>query len=111
MRNSVLLWFTSVCVALTCPPARAQQITHTDRPPVHDHGNAMPAQGNFGDVSFPNSGSKAAQEPFLRGVKLLHNFQYDDAILAFQEAQKADPDFALAYWGEAMAHNYTLWAE
>jgi tetratricopeptide (TPR) repeat protein len=71
----------------------------------------MPATGNFGELSFPNSGNEAAQVPFLRGVKLLHNFQYEDAIEAFQQAQKVDPDFALAYWGEAMAHNYTLWAE
>jgi tetratricopeptide (TPR) repeat protein len=82
---------------------------NSDRPEGHQH--AMPANGNFGELSFPNSGKPAAQAPFLRGVKLLHNFQYEDAIEAFQQAQKADPDFALAYWGEAMAHNYTLWAE
>jgi len=71
----------------------------------------MPTNGNFGELAFPNSGNLAAQGPFLRGVKLLHNFQYDEAIEAFQNAQKADPNFALAYWGEAMSHNYTLWAE
>lgn len=71
----------------------------------------MLASGNFGELSFPNSGKPAAQAPFLRGVKLLHNFQYEEAIEAFQQAQKADPNFALAYWGEAMSHNYTLWAE
>jgi tetratricopeptide (TPR) repeat protein len=39
----------------------------------------------------------------------LHNFQYEDAVEAFQEAQRLDPGFALAYWGEAMAYNQTLW--
>ena len=82
-----------------------------DRPAAHKHDHAMPASDKLGELSFPNSGSEAAQAPFLRGVKLLHNFQYEQAIEAFQEAQKADPDFALAYWGEAMSHNYTLWAE
>src|SRR5205085_5281988 len=57
------------------------------------------------------SGAAAAQADFLDGVKLLHNFGYDEAIEAFQRAQKADPNFVLAYWGEAMARNYTLWAE
>jgi len=71
----------------------------------------MSANGNFGELTFPNSGNEAAQAPFLRGVKLLHNFQYEEAIEAFQQAQKSDPNFALAYWGEAMSHNYTLWAE
>lgn len=75
----------------------------------HQHGHAGAAQ-RLGELSFPNRGNAAAQEPFLRGVKLLHNFTYAGAIKAFQEAQAADPDFVLAYWGEAMAYNQTLWA-
>jgi tetratricopeptide (TPR) repeat protein len=72
---------------------------------------AMSAGDKLGQISFPNSGNAAAQAPFLRGVKLLHNFEYEDAVASFEVAEKADPSFALAYWGEAMAHNYTLWAE
>lgn len=60
-------------------------------------------------VRFPNSGSPSAQTVFLRGVTALHNFQYEDAIEAFQEAQRVDRDFTMAYWGEAMACNQTLW--
>jgi tetratricopeptide (TPR) repeat protein len=63
----------------------------------------------LGRISFPNSGAAVAQPPFIRGVLLLHSFEYDDAIAAFREAQKADPGFALAYWGEAMCFNQTLW--
>ncbi|MGH9813702.1 MAG: hypothetical protein ACRD4T_11260, partial [Candidatus Acidiferrales bacterium] len=66
---------------------------------------------NLGKIDFPNSGAAAAQEPFLRGVLLLHSFEFEDAREAFQEAQKADPAFALAYWGEAMTHNHPLWRE
>ena len=40
---------------------------------------------------------------------LLHSFEYDDAIAAFREAQRLDPAFAMAYWGEAMCFNQTLW--
>ncbi|NBC18687.1 MAG: hypothetical protein GVY18_15390 [Bacteroidetes bacterium] len=32
-----------------------------------------------------------------------------DARAAFQEAQRIDPDFAMAYWGEAMTHNHPIW--
>jgi tetratricopeptide (TPR) repeat protein len=60
-------------------------------------------------VRFPNSGPSAAQTSFLRGVTALHNFQYEDAVEAFREAQRIDRDFAMAYWGEAMAYNQTLW--
>ncbi|HEU4498798.1 MAG TPA: hypothetical protein VFR60_05620, partial [Sphingomicrobium sp.] len=81
---------------------------------AHQHSSATrPAQAfdGLGEIDFPNSGKPEAQADFIRGVKLLHNFQYEDAIVAFQAAQKIDPDFALAYWGEAMSHNYSLWAE
>jgi tetratricopeptide (TPR) repeat protein len=60
-------------------------------------------------LRFPNSGSPAAQPSFLRGVTALHNFQYEDALVAFREAQRIDRDFAMAFWGEAMAYNQTLW--
>jgi tetratricopeptide (TPR) repeat protein len=40
---------------------------------------------------------------------LLHSFEYDDAIEAFRQAQRADPAFAMAYWGEALAYNQPLW--
>jgi tetratricopeptide (TPR) repeat protein len=60
-------------------------------------------------VRFPNSGSPSAQPSFLRGVTALHNFQYEDAVEAFGQAQRIDRDFAMAYWGEAMAYNQTLW--
>ena len=72
---------------------------------------AAPLMGEpkLGVIQFPNSGSAAAQEPFLRGVLLLHSFEYDDAAVAFQEAQKADASFALSYWGEALSHYRPVW--
>jgi tetratricopeptide (TPR) repeat protein len=65
----------------------------------------------LGTVSFPNSGSKAAQRTFIRGVLLLHSFEYEDAAAAFRQAQRADPGFALAYWGEAMTLTHPVWNE
>jgi len=50
-----------------------------------------------------------AQSHFVRGVLFLHSFEYDDAIDAFRQAQKADPGFSMAYWGEALAYNQPLW--
>src|SRR6266404_4674351 len=63
----------------------------------------------LGTISFPNSGARAAQRPFIRGVLLLHSFEYDDAAAAFREAQRLDPGFALAYWGEAMTLTHPVW--
>jgi tetratricopeptide (TPR) repeat protein len=71
-----------------------------------------PAQtGDLGQVSFANSGAAAAQAPFHRGLALMHNFQFPAAAEAFREAQKADPAFVMAYWGEALTHNHAIWME
>ena len=64
-----------------------------------------------GVVSFKNSGAPAAQAPFLRGLALLHDFEYERAAAEFQRAEAADPGFAMAYWGEAMTHNHAVWME
>src|SRR5262245_20772056 len=63
----------------------------------------------LGTIDFPTSGSAAAQPLFIKGVLLMHSFEYDDAREAFVEAQKADPGFAMAYWGEAMTFNHAVW--
>lgn len=65
----------------------------------------------LGTIVFPNSGKPEAQDAFLRGVLLLHNFAYPQAAKAFLEAETIDPHFALAYWGEAMTYNHPIWYE
>ncbi len=71
--------------------------------------SAMTDMDGLGRIYFPNSGNEAAQEPFYRGVLLLHSFEFGRAAEAFREAQEADSTFALAYWGEAMTYNHPLW--
>ena len=65
---------------------------------------------DLGSVEFANSGAAEAQTTFLTGMKALHSFEFDTAGEAFREAQAIDPDFALAYWGEALSYNFPLWA-
>ena len=80
----------------------------------HDAHSSAPLDSTaarFGTVSFANSGAAFAQAPFLRGLALLHNFEYDDAAAAFRDAQRRDPGFAMAYWGEAMTYNHGIWRE
>ena len=66
---------------------------------------------NLGAVNFPTSGSPEAQKHFLRGVATLHSFGWKQARTAFQEAQSADADFAMAYWGESLTYNHPLITE
>ena len=64
----------------------------------------------LGTATFPTSThSAAAQTDFMRGLLLLHLFEYDDAANSFIAAEKADPGFAMAYWGEAMTFNHPVW--
>jgi tetratricopeptide (TPR) repeat protein len=72
---------------------------------------AASASAQLGSITFPNSGKPEAQAAFLRGVAALHSFWYDEAADAFREAERIDPDFALAYWGEAMTFNHPIWNE
>jgi len=64
----------------------------------------------LGTATFPTSThSPDAQTAFIRGLLLLHVFEYEDAARAFQTAEKIDPAFAMAYWGEAMTYNHPVW--
>ena len=65
----------------------------------------------LGTVHFPNSGARAAQPAFLRGMALLHSFEYEDAAEALRNAQQADPRFAAAFWAEALTYSHVLWGE
>jgi len=72
---------------------------------------ASAQESQLGRVEFPTSGSEKAQQHFLRGLAALHSFWYEEAIEAFRESTKVEPDFAMGYWGEAMAYNHPLWSE
>jgi hypothetical protein len=85
-------------------PAQAKPRPHADRA-------AATADVRAGAIDFANSGSKAAQAPFLEGLALLHDFEYGRAAEAFRRAETADPGFAMAYWGEAMTYNHGVWME
>ncbi len=67
--------------------------------------------GELGSIRFDTSGSPEAQSHFIRGVLLLHSFEYDRAKEEFTKAQQLHPDFAMAYWGEAMTYNHPVWVE
>lgn len=75
----------------------------------HPASDAPATAADVGTVAFANSGAAAAQEPFIRGLALLHNFEYPQAAEAFRAAQTIDPRFAMAYWGEAMTYTHPIW--
>lgn len=65
---------------------------------------------DVGMVTFPTStNSSEAQLLFERGVALLHNFWYEEALIHFAQARQYDPKFAMSYWGEAFSYKQGLW--
>src|SRR5688500_13236084 len=66
---------------------------------------------DLGTIDFPTSGPAEAQRHFIEGVLLLHSFEYGRAQKAFAEAARIAPDFAMAYWGEAMTYDHPIWGE
>ena len=68
-----------------------------------------PAIPGLGSLDFPTSARGDAQRAFLEGVAWLHSFEYEEALDAFHRAQALDRHFAMAFWGEAMCYNQTLW--
>ena len=63
----------------------------------------------LGEIEFVATGKEDAQPYFKKGILLLHSFEYEDAAEEFQKAIEKDKDFVMAYWGEAMTHNHSLW--
>ena len=65
----------------------------------------------LGTVEFEVYGNELAQSHFEKGLLLLHSFEYEDSREEFIKAQEADPEMAMAYWGEAMTYNHSIWSE
>lgn len=65
----------------------------------------------LGIVNIEVTGNKEAVAHFEKGLLLLHSFEYYDSRESFRKASEADPNMAMAYWGEAMTHNHSLWHE
>ena len=67
------------------------------------------AATQYGVTEFPASGDPSLHPRFIQGLLMLHNFEYEDAREVFREVRRKDPDFVMAYWGEALTHDHPLW--
>ena len=78
----------------------------------HDENKPKSSARVLGNIDFPTTTeSQQAQAEFIEGMLLLHLFEYPFAQEKFKRAQELDPGFVMAYWGEAMTHNYPIWDE
>jgi tetratricopeptide (TPR) repeat protein len=57
---------------------------------------------NLGSHSYPiTAGSDQAQRYFDQGLRLTYAFNQAEALRAYRQGQREDPDCAMCYWGEA----------
>jgi tetratricopeptide (TPR) repeat protein len=76
-------------------------------PAEHSHESHLQ---RLGSVTFQTSCSPQAHAIFIRGMTLLHSFEYPQAEAVFNEAAAADPACTIAQWGATMSLYHPLWA-
>lgn len=70
--------------------------------PMQAAGGDVPLYDDLGSLSFKaGTANTKAQAYFDQGLRLAFAFNHAEAQRAFRAAYTLDPDFALAYWGEA----------
>ena len=81
----------------------------------HQHGaktaDKVPLFDNLGTHHHTiTTKSPLAQRYFDQGLRLIYAFNHDEAVRAFKEAARLDPNCAMAYWGIGLAlgPNYNL---
>ena len=74
--------------------AAAYAASPANQDTVHQH---------LGTLHFETSCNQAAQVRFDSGMRYQHSFWYRESKAAFEEALRADPQCAIAYWGIAQS--------
>ena len=90
-RSSLLILAALAAASLSAASAALAQ----------DAANAADEQ--FGKVHFTTSCNDQAQRRFDRAMRYQHSFWHRESREIFEEALKADPECAMAYWGIAVS--------
>lgn len=108
IRGGVLVSGFAIAVAVTVSPAAIAQhgearqdegLAATTR-----DGRLAPLLDGMGDYQFTvTTRSALAQRYFNQGLALTYGFNHAEAIRAYRETARLDPDCAMAAWGEAYA--------
>jgi len=92
-----------LAVALVVGAAHAQHAQH-----AHDHEQAPsdaapPLFDGLGDHRMPITVSAEARPFFDQGLLFVYGFDHSEAVRAFREASRLDPECAMCHWGLALA--------
>jgi tetratricopeptide (TPR) repeat protein len=71
----------------------------------YEPANSARLYEGLGKVHLPiTTANPLAQRYFDQGLAFAYGFNHAAAITSFREAQRLDPNCAMCFWGEAMAH-------
>src|SRR5262249_44509460 len=96
IRRSVLVPLALLALAV---PAAAQH-EHMSMAPAPE---TVPLYKNLGSWTHRVTASEGAQHYFDQGLRLYYGFNHEEAIRAFKEAARLDPNCPMAWWGIAIA--------
>ncbi len=70
-----------------------------------DSSNAIPVLDGWGNYRMKvTSNNKEADTYFQQGINMYYGFHIIEAIASFERAIQIDDQFAMAYWGKALAY-------
>jgi tetratricopeptide (TPR) repeat protein len=108
--------FTAIVLVMTI--AGFQGVASAQQKPMPNHvhykepaqqgvsptGAIAPRLQNLGTHKFPVSTKNAQAQLFMnQGLNLSYAFNHAEAGRAYREAERLDPNLAIAFWGEALA--------
>lgn len=91
-----LSFFITLCMQACAPQDQSSDSKH-------------PSEVVLGKLEHGFALSAITVDKFEEGLLLLHNFEYDDALAAFEEATALDSTEIMTHWGEAMCQYKALW--
>ncbi|MCI4671817.1 MAG: hypothetical protein MRZ79_26985 [Bacteroidia bacterium] len=94
-----ITYFSLILTIMLSACATKEQSTATHKAP----------NSSLGKLEHGFTLNPATQQKFDEGLLLLHNFEYEDALTAFEEATALDSTEVMTHWGEAMCHYKALW--
>jgi tetratricopeptide (TPR) repeat protein len=87
-------------VASIAAPAATEAQAH----PLQAAAPLAPELSGLGSLEYQvTTSSPQAQRFFNQGLRLLYAFNHAEALRAFREAARLDPQMAMTFWGQAMA--------
>ena len=102
--RSMLAMLAGLCVAFSgVALAQVHDPRALEADPATAEEPIAPVLHGLGDEALTiTTRNPKAQEFFNQGLRLTYGFNHSEALRAFKEAARLDPDAAMAYWGWAL---------